>query len=450
MEKKNVKKVAVKKPAKKPVFNKIKQQLREKNEQSKSAKVKTIAEVKPVEEKTKLRQKESVIAEKELIETQPVSREEIVVADNLEDGLEEEFLEEQDGRQGVDSVPQINDISDKDIKKLGLNKEFLQDDIPSEAFDPLSKNVVEMEYTKGNDISLGDDAPQEQYQDQEQQDFGGEQQSQMPPAKKIVPSQPKAKRTHQPAENFGSNAGSGFDDSPDGQQEGAFADESELFPSQDTSSDDEEKNKMTDKEKRKNTKKTVEILLTTYQNLFPIPFLYFSKVSEKKLIVLQRNNEIDVEMVVQSDGTTVKSYIDTYNENCNERFVVTEQMLDDIREPLFDYLMENDMQLTPAQRLMIAVGNHVIAFGQGVMELKTQMNAALDQFKVFHIDMMTQINQAYSQSNNHANQAQSQPIHQSNNASAQAQPEAKTQPVKEENKEEEKVTMENFVEAEVL
>jgi hypothetical protein len=57
---------------------------------------------------------------------------------------------------------------------------------------------------------------------------------------------------------------------------------------------------------------------------------------------------------------------------------------------LIDVLLEQDLALTPTQRLMLAVGGHLITMGFSAFQLAQNNKQALETFEKFHIQMNQQ------------------------------------------------------------
>jgi len=138
-----------------------------------------------------------------------------------------------------------------------------------------------------------------------------------------------------------------------------------------------------DKEKRKAAKKTADALITTYSKFAPMPFIKFASFNLSKLERMSRSGEIDLQMKIQEDGTTVDGYTKSVNEQASEAFTVTDEAKEEIKDPLVDVLMEQDMSLTHKQRLMFAVGGHVAQMFMVSMQMLMSNRSAVSQFKEF-------------------------------------------------------------------
>lgn len=141
---------------------------------------------------------------------------------------------------------------------------------------------------------------------------------------------------------------------------------------------------MSPAQKRKAAESTADALLLTYGNLVPIPFKKISSFNLGKLENAHLKGELDKNMVVSNDGTTVESYCKVVNEQVEQTFEITQDMKDEIRPPLIEVLMENNFALTPTQRLLMAVGGQVVQMGLTSFQFMQQNKAAMNQFKAFH------------------------------------------------------------------
>lgn len=137
------------------------------------------------------------------------------------------------------------------------------------------------------------------------------------------------------------------------------------------------------KQKRKAAKETAEALLTTYARFVPMPFIKISSFNMNKMNKLNMSGEINLKMVVQEDGTTIESYMNGFNNQVEETFKITEEMKDELRDPLIDVLMEQGLALTPTQRLGLAFGGHLIQMGVSTAQLVMAKKDSLETFKEF-------------------------------------------------------------------
>ena len=138
--------------------------------------------------------------------------------------------------------------------------------------------------------------------------------------------------------------------------------------------------------RKKAAKQTAEVILTSYQKFMPVPFKKISSFNMRKMEKLNMSGDISLNMVVTEDGKTVRNYMEGVNQQVDELFVVTDEMKDDLRQPLIDCLMENNLALTPTQRLMLAAGSQVAQFTVQAIQLNVGNRDALNTFKQFKAD----------------------------------------------------------------
>lgn len=139
--------------------------------------------------------------------------------------------------------------------------------------------------------------------------------------------------------------------------------------------------------KRRAAEQTADTLLKGYKQFIPIPFKWLSKFPESKIEKMAFDGVIDLTLEV-SEGTTFDDYIKQTNEQIDEIFEVDEDTLNDIREPLIEVLMEQEMQLTPVQRLTAAIFSHLIQMFTVAIDLRKQNNRVLSYQK--HLTFLMQ------------------------------------------------------------
>lgn len=132
--------------------------------------------------------------------------------------------------------------------------------------------------------------------------------------------------------------------------------------------------------KRKVAEQTANSLLKGYAKLAPQPFKWLAKINEQKIEKLAFEGEININLEV-SEGTTFDDYMKQTNEQVDEIFEVDEDTLDEIREPLIEVLLEQKMELTPKQRLMMAVISHLFQMLTVAINLRRQNNRILEYQK---------------------------------------------------------------------
>jgi hypothetical protein len=170
-------------------------------------------------------------------------------------------------------------------------------------------------------------------------------------------------------------------------------------------------------QKRKSAEKTADAMLGLYCKFVPTPFKQWASFKERKINELSLKKEIDLEMELDGE-LTIKDYIDNHNKQVEGIFEVSEEQKNEIREPLIDVLLEQELALTPTQRLLMAVGGHLTTLGISAFQLAQNNKMALETFKQFQSDKIMS-SQPYQQA-----QPQGQPYQQ---ARPQAQPYQQTQ-----------------------
>jgi hypothetical protein len=150
-------------------------------------------------------------------------------------------------------------------------------------------------------------------------------------------------------------------------------------------------------QKRKSAEKTADALLSMYCQFVPMPFIKWSSFSDGKIQRMVFENKLDLSMQLENN-VTVKDYIDGVNEQAQEVFKVTDETREEIKDPLVDVLLEQDLALTPTQRLMLAVGGHLVTMGFSAFQLAQNNKQALETFEKFHIQMNKQTAPVYQES----------------------------------------------------
>lgn len=133
--------------------------------------------------------------------------------------------------------------------------------------------------------------------------------------------------------------------------------------------------------KKKAAKQTAEVMIAAYGKFVPMPFIKIASFNMNKMNKLNMSGVISLDMRVQQDGTTVRSYMEGVNSQVAGIFQVTEDMKKELKEPLIDVLMEQNLALTPTQRLMVAIGGQVVQFGVQSIQLGLQNKEAIKTFK---------------------------------------------------------------------
>ena len=106
---------------------------------------------------------------------------------------------------------------------------------------------------------------------------------------------------------------------------------------------------LTPAQKRKSAEKTAEALLNLYCQFAPLPFKNWASFKDHKIQKMVFEDKLDLQMPLEN-GITVKDYIDGNNEQVEEIFKVSEETREEIKDPLIDVLLEQELALTPTQR----------------------------------------------------------------------------------------------------
>jgi hypothetical protein len=147
------------------------------------------------------------------------------------------------------------------------------------------------------------------------------------------------------------------------------------------------------KEKRESIEKTADAILLAYQQYIPLPFVYFASYNEKKLDKLHDAGEIDLETQVRRDGTTFRQFVQTFNKDVEEKFAITNEEVESLREPLIDVLSEQDIAMTPLQRLMFIAGQHLVAKVFLCVKFLRDKKADMDTMREIHAEKMELLRQ---------------------------------------------------------
>lgn len=118
---------------------------------------------------------------------------------------------------------------------------------------------------------------------------------------------------------------------------------------------------LTPNEKRDAAQKTARGLTEAYCVYVPLVFKYIAKHDTKKLEKLHKKGEIDIDIPVKRDGTTFAQYVNIYNDKVDEAFTKSDETKQAIETAVYDVLMEKDIAMTPMQRLLMVVGQDMIA-----------------------------------------------------------------------------------------
>jgi len=139
------------------------------------------------------------------------------------------------------------------------------------------------------------------------------------------------------------------------------------------------------KTKRRAAEQTADAILKGYKQFAPEPFKWWCKFPESKIEQMTFEGEIDPNIEVEQ-GVTFEQYMKQTNEQLDEIFEVQDETLEEIKEPLVEVLMEQQLELTPQQRLGMAVLSHLVQMFTMAMKLWGQNKRILEYQK--HLTQM--------------------------------------------------------------
>ena len=304
-------------------------------------------------------------------------------------GKKYEYANDNDDSDDSDDVD-YDDSNDVEYEEVASNPSKNN----SIDFNPFEEPVIERSYTKGFQPKSkdGDDDDSDSDDDDDQDDNGNNNQKgfssddlRMPSDGESIVDGDSDEDEDIPEPEWASTGGfSG----------GSDEDEDEDYDDED---DDEDGGKLggdnlqdlTPAQKRKSAEKTADALLSMYCQFVPMPFVKLSSFNEGKIQKLVFNNQLDLSMQLENN-VSVKDYIDGVNEQAQEVFKVTDETREEIKDPLIDVLLEQDLALTPTQRLMFAIGGHILTMGFSAYQLNQNNKQALETFEKFHSQMNQQ------------------------------------------------------------
>ncbi len=111
--------------------------------------------------------------------------------------------------------------------------------------------------------------------------------------------------------------------------------------------------------KRRAAEQTADTILKGYARLVPQPFKWMAKFPEGKIEKMSMDGEINTQIEVE-EGKSFDEYMRESNSQLDEIFEVDSDTLAEIKEPLVEVLMEQQLELTPQQRLSMAVISHLV------------------------------------------------------------------------------------------
>jgi hypothetical protein len=282
-----------------------------------------------------------------------------------------------------------NDDDNDDDENYEIEEEKIQQTSSNKSvnFNPFEEPVIERGYTKGfQPKSKGEDDDSD-YEDDDSDDDNGkgfsDEDLKMPKDGEGIDDDGIDEDIPEPDWASGLGGGSSDEDDEEDYDDEDYDDEDGGKLGGDNLQD------LTPAQKRRSAEKTAEALLNMYCQFVPMPFIKWSSFSEGKIQKMKFENKIDLSMQLENN-VSVKDYIDGVNEQAEEVFKVTDETKEEIKDPLIDVLLEQDLALTPTQRLMLAVGGHLVTMGFSAYQLAQNNKQALETFEKFHIQMNKQ------------------------------------------------------------
>ncbi len=137
-------------------------------------------------------------------------------------------------------------------------------------------------------------------------------------------------------------------------------------------------------QKKKAAEKTADALLKTYSNILPIVPKWMASYNIPKFQRAEMRGELDLKLKVNAEGMRVMDYLQQTNSHVEIAYVVTPEMIEEVKGPLVEVLMEKDIALSATDRLLLAVGQQLALFMMSAGKQWQQNNATMEQFKAFH------------------------------------------------------------------
>lgn len=256
------------------------------------------------------------------------------------------------------------EIEDETMASHEDTDEFFGEQNTGEIIDPLEEPVIKRNYTDG---ALGN------------QQSGGATNTGNPVIEPIIP-EPTIKVPPIIDPNATTNTGNPVDPNGNGTPP-------PQTPPQPKANVNPDLQDMSHSQKKKAAEKAADALIQAYVKVIPIVPKKLSSVNMRKLQKMEMDDVIDTNMVVLEDengDVTVKQFCEGVNQQVEQTFVITEDMQNEIREPLIEVLMENNIALTPTQRLLMAVGGQIVQMGISTIQFMNVNKDALKTFERFH------------------------------------------------------------------
>lgn len=303
----------------------------------------------------------------------PETEEELEVLYSFLTGEESSPQETQDN--GSDDLGDYSEPIKDNVQPKMANNNSGGDNPNPINFTPFEEPVIERSYTKGIVGQEEDDYSDEVNNTSDGAGVQFDEHDMQRPIDEDIP-EPEW------AGGFG-GAGAGGEQNAGGDDEGDGEDYSDEKLGGDNLED------LSPAQKRKSAEKTAEAILNMYCNFAPLPFKKWASISDGKVQKLVFEDKIDPNMQLENN-VTVKDYIDGVNEQVSDIFKVSEETREEIKDPLIDVLLEQELALTPTQRLMLAVGSHLVTMSFSAFQLAQNNKVALETFEKYHRQMNEQ------------------------------------------------------------
>lgn len=151
---------------------------------------------------------------------------------------------------------------------------------------------------------------------------------------------------------------------------------------------------MSGPEKRKQVEMFADAILTTYGQFYQKIFSWSCSINMGKMEILDKDGVLRLSMIVSEDGLTVKTIFENFNEKVSEVFKFTDEMREELREPLIMVLMEKGIAPTPLTSLLIILGKQTVMGIFAMFELRSEMKQYVNEFKEFRKQEMAKPQQA--------------------------------------------------------
>jgi len=282
----------------------------------------------------------------------------------------------QNNQQYQDDLEEdVDDSFSEPIEKNTMSQEKIENPID---FTPFDEPVIEREYTKGFVVEE-EDVPSDfqQFDDNGNAVDFTDEELQRPPVEQEIP---------EPDWASGMGGGGGISDAEYSEE---TQDGEEPLDEDGGKLGGDNLQDLSPQQKRKSAEKTADAILSMYCNFAPLPFKKWASFNDTKIQKMVFEDKLDMNMQLENN-VTVRDYIKSTNEQVDEIFEVSDETREEIKDPLVDVLLEQDLALTPTQRLLFAVGGHVLQMGFSAYQLAQNNKISLEAFEKYHKEFRAQ------------------------------------------------------------